>query len=135
MKQTPCRNLQAAVAILFIAVAALSFFLFSVKSDLDRISGIPAIQQSLKLQGILSNLQKLNETRNYPFLASLQEITPADVEQLKKQQPVIYNQLPDKNLYRIVLADSANNSVFLIYDLEGNRVLRLFGLGQAALGS
>lgn len=135
MKQkNPCGRIPAAIIILFVAVAALSYFLLSAMSDLERIRQIPAIQQSLKLQDILSGLQKLNETKNYPFLVSLQEIAPQDIGQLKKQQPVIYNQLPDKSLYRIVLADSTNNSVFLIYDAEGSKILRMFDLSQMSLG-
>ena len=57
-----------------------------------------------------------------------------DLAALQKQQPVIYNQLPNKSLYRIVLADSANNSVFLIYDAEGSKILRMFDLSQMNLG-
>lgn len=127
-------KIPAAIIILFVAVAALSYFLLSVMSDLEKIKQIPAIQQSLKLQDILSGLQKLNETKNYPFLVSLQEMAPQDIAALQKQQPVIYNQLPEKSLYRIVLADSANNSVFLIYDAEGSKILRMFDLSQMNLG-
>ncbi len=128
------KTISSAIIILFLISGALSLSLLSMMSELEKIRQVPAIQQSLKLQDIVSGLQKLNETRDYPLLLSLQEIAPQDVEQLKKQQPVIYNQLPERTLYSIVLANSTNSSVFLIYDLEGGKILRMFDLSRMSLG-
>lgn len=104
-----------------------------VKAKLGEIQGIPAVREAMEAQKILSNLQGMNETKGYPRLVSLEELSSGDIRALEAQQPVIYNSLPEKTLYRAVLSNE-NESLFVIYDLEENRILRNFALSQMQLG-
>lgn len=126
-------TLKILAAILLVAVVALSYYVASMRSDIDALKNIPAIQQSMKLQEIISKLEAANETRGYSSVVSLEELSSENVRQLELQQPVIYNSLPDKALYRIVLS-RGNESLFVIYDFEENRILRSFTLDRMMLG-
>ena len=106
MVKVKASNLYALLSIvLIVGLAALTWQVMLLRSDVELIKSQPGIQQGIKLQSILNNLQGLNETQGYPLLVSLEELTPQQIDQLKQEQPVIYNALPDKTLYRIILAN------------------------------
>lgn len=132
-EKTKPDTLKILAAILLVAVVALSYYVAGMRADVDALKKIPEIQQSMKVQGILSNLEAANETRGYSSVVSIEELSSENVHQLELQQPVIYNNLPDKALYRIVLS-RGNESLFVIYDFEENRILRSFALDRMMLG-
>ena len=125
--------------VLIVAVAVLAFQVAGMKSDIralerdaSTIKQISSVQQSIKLDTILSNLRNLEETRDYLTLVSLEMLSADEIKALEAEQPVIYSSLPEKALYRIVLSNE-NNSLLVIYDFEENKVLRIFALEQMQL--
>ncbi len=103
----------------------------SLRSEINLIKSQPPIEQSIRLQTILENLGRFNETKDFRVITSLRALTADQIDQLRASQPVIFGPLPAKVLYEVILSNGPQN-LYLIYDLDENKILRQFVFTQAA---
>ena len=126
-------HLILAVAVLVFQMAGMVSDIRALEKEVGTIKQTYSVQQSMKVDMIISNLLMLEETKDYSKLVSLEMLSVDEIKALETEQPVIYNSLPEKALYRIVLSNE-NTSLFVIYDFEENKILRSFALDQMQIG-
>ncbi len=122
-----------AVVVLVFQMACMVSDIRALEKEVSTIKQTYSVQQSMTVDTIISNLLILEETKDYQKLVSLEMLSVDEIKALEAEQPVIYNSLPEKALYRIVLSNE-NTSLFVIYDFEKNKVLRSFALDQMQIG-
>jgi len=70
-------------------------------------------------------------TNNLDYYPEITVLDPDNITQLSKKYPVIYDNLPNKTLYKIDYR--GDNGVLVIIDLENEEVLRYFRTAGVSL--
>lgn len=70
-------------------------------------------------------------TNNPDYYPEITVLNPDNITQLSKKYPVIYDNLPNKTLYKIDYR--GDNGVLVIIDLENEEVLRYFRTAGVSL--